>query len=196
MQEQEFNAPCLCIPLVSKYIKELQIRKIMDEINLGVIDKIDIISVKTRNKQPQYQSTQPKQMNRVFIHYKTWGTGANAIKARELLLKGKEIKIFHNELWFWKISLCREKEKVNVNNNDNNNSNNNNNNKGVTLIQNYLEKRKQINNVNYVANRYMFFETESDIYENNDEEDEEYNTHDNTNYENYYVEVSNIPDKK
>lgn len=104
VQIQNNEMMSLCIPLVSKYIKEHEIRKIMDEIQLGVIDKIDIVPVRTRNKKPSYQPNS-KQMNRVFIHYKIWGTGPNATKARELLLEGKEIKVIYNNIWFWKISL-------------------------------------------------------------------------------------------
>jgi hypothetical protein len=194
----DFNSPSLCIPLVCKYIKEHDIRKVMNELNLGVIDKIDIVSVRTRHKQPQYQSSQSKPMNRVFIHYKTWGTGPNARNARELLLKGKEIKVIYDELWFWKISLCREKEKErymnNITTSTSTSSTSTSSTSNSTNISNalltYLEKRKKINNMNEVTNRYMFF------YEIEGEEEEGEGEKCEINVENYYAGMSNIPPKK
>lgn len=185
--QNDFNRPTLCIPLVSKHIKESHIRKIMDEINLGIIEKIDIVSVRTRNKQPSYQSN-TKPMNRIFIHYKTWGSGPNATKARELLLKGKEIKVLHDELWFWKISLCKEKEK------EQNTMLTMNPKSKATLT--YLEKRKKIDNMNQITNRYMFFYDSEENDDVDDYDDYDYDKNENVEEcEKYYVGMNNIPPK-
>ena len=51
--------PSMCIPRVYPNISEGRIRKIFDELNIGVIDRVDIVS-KTTEKGERF--------NRVFIH--------------------------------------------------------------------------------------------------------------------------------
>lgn len=87
----------LCIPRVNTDISESHIRKTLEELNLGKIEGIDIVS---RNKE---------KYNRVFVHLK-WNNLENALLAREFLSSGKEIKVFYDEFWFWKISVYREPE--------------------------------------------------------------------------------------
>ena len=93
------NVPSLCIPRVYPNISEARIRKIFDELCLGLIDHVDIIS-KTTEKGEKY--------NRVFIHFQRWFTDGNASIARERLVNGKDIKIIYDEPWFWKVSAYRE----------------------------------------------------------------------------------------
>ena len=93
------NVPSLCIPRVYPNINEARIRKIFDELCLGLIDHVDIIS-KTTEKGEKY--------NRVFIHFQRWFTDGNASIARERLVNGKDIKIIYDEPWFWKVSAYRE----------------------------------------------------------------------------------------
>lgn len=93
------NVPSLCIPRVYPNINEARIRKIFDELALGTIDHLDIIS-KTTEKGEKF--------NRVFIHFRRWYTDGNAGVARERLLNGKDIKIIYDDPWFWKISAYRE----------------------------------------------------------------------------------------
>ena len=95
MSSVDMNVPSLCIPRVFKNINEARIRKTITELNMGIIDKIDIIA-KTTEKGDTY--------NRVFIHFKKWFTDGNAAIARERLLNGKEIKIIYDDPWFWKVS--------------------------------------------------------------------------------------------
>lgn len=93
--------PSLCIPRVYPNINEARIRKIFDDLDLGIIERVDIIG-KTTEKGDKY--------NRVFIHFKTWFAGGNAEVARVRLLSGKDIKIIYDEPWFWKISAYRERD--------------------------------------------------------------------------------------
>jgi hypothetical protein len=95
------NIPVLCIPRVHRTINETRIRNIFDELNMGSIERIDIVSKK---------NDKDNKFNRVFIHYREWNDTENAIIARERLLQGKEIKIIYDEPWFWKISAYKEGE--------------------------------------------------------------------------------------
>lgn len=96
------NIPVLCIPRVHRNINETRIRNIFDELNMGTIERIDIVS-KKNDKENKF--------NRVFIHYHEWNDSENAVIARERLLEGNDIKIIYDEPWFWKISAYREVER-------------------------------------------------------------------------------------
>lgn len=93
------NVPTLCIPRVYSNISESRIRKIFDELNMGSLERIDMIS-KHSDKGEKY--------NRVFVHFTRWNDNENACIARERLLNGKDIKIIYDDPWFWKISAYRE----------------------------------------------------------------------------------------
>jgi hypothetical protein len=93
------NIPSLCIPRVFANIGEVRIRRTFGDLDLGDIERVDIVS-KTTDKGEKY--------NRVFVHFRRWSNSANANAARERLLNGKEIKIIYDEPWFWKISAYRE----------------------------------------------------------------------------------------
>ena len=93
------NVPSLCIPRVFPNIDERRIRRVFEELNMGEIERVDIVK-KTTEKGDKF--------NRVFIHWKAWNSSDNANQARERLLNGKEIKIVYDEPWFWKISAYRD----------------------------------------------------------------------------------------
>jgi hypothetical protein len=93
------NVPSICIPRVFVNINEARIRKTIDELNMGIVDRIDIVSKSTEKGE---------KFNRVFIHFKKWFDEGNAAIARERLLNGKEIKIIYDDPWFWKVSAYRE----------------------------------------------------------------------------------------
>jgi hypothetical protein len=93
------NVPSLCIPRVFSNWTETRIRRIFDDLNMGEIQRIDVIS-KTTEKGEKF--------NRVFVHFKHWFANETADMARERLLNGKEIKIMYDEPWFWKVSAYRE----------------------------------------------------------------------------------------
>ncbi len=104
--------PSMCIPRVYPNISEGRIRKIFDELNIGVIERVDIISKATEKGE---------KFNRVFIHMDRWFHNSNAYAARERLLGGKDIKIIYDDPWFWKVSAYKPGEASNNNNNNNNN---------------------------------------------------------------------------
>jgi len=92
------NLPSLCIPRVFPNITEARIYKIFGDLNLGDIERIDIVS-KTAENGDKY--------NRVFVHFKRWNTNAHTDEVRGRLLNGKDIKIIYDEPWFWKVSAYR-----------------------------------------------------------------------------------------
>ena len=92
------NVPSLCIPRVYTNIDENRIRRIFNDLNLGVIDRIDIVR-KTTDK--------GEQCNRVFIHFDHWYSGRNADAARERLINGQDIKVIYDGPWFWKVSAYK-----------------------------------------------------------------------------------------
>jgi hypothetical protein len=94
--------PSICIPRVFTHIDRKQIFDIFKELKIGFITRIDIIP-KSNGKGEKY--------NRVFIHMKKWFDTPHAIKIRDRLISGKEIKIIYQEPWFWKVSMVRDKIK-------------------------------------------------------------------------------------
>ena len=92
------NIYCLCIPRVTIDIDEKKIRSVFNDLALGDIKKIDIISKKTEKNEL---------FNRVFIHFHKWFTNLNATNAHDRLINGKEIKIVYDVPWFWKVSAYR-----------------------------------------------------------------------------------------
>ena len=97
------NVPVLCIPRVYSNISESRIRRIFDDLNMGVLERVDIV--------PKFTNKYNEKFNRVFIHYRMWNDSENARIARERLLNGKEIKIIYDDPWFWKISAYKEAER-------------------------------------------------------------------------------------
>lgn len=93
------SIPSLCIPRVYPNIDEHRIRRIFQDLDLGVIDRIDI--VRTNN-------TKGEKCNRVFIHFVRWFNSRNADTARERLINGQDIKVIYDDPWFWKVSAYKE----------------------------------------------------------------------------------------
>ena len=102
--------PSMCIPRVYPNISEGRIRKIFDELNIGVIDRVDIVSKNTEKGE---------KFNRVFIHMDRWFHNSNASVARERLLGGKDIKIIYDDPWFWKVSAYKPAAEGSSSNNNN-----------------------------------------------------------------------------
>jgi len=96
------NIPSLCIPRVFPNIDEKRVQKIFNDLNIGDIKRIDIITKVTERGE---------KFNRIFIHFNKWFSNENADMARERLLNGKEIKIIYDDPWFWKVSAYREPTK-------------------------------------------------------------------------------------
>ena len=92
------NLPSLCIPRVFPNIDEPRIRRIFNDLALGDIDRIDLVSTTTQKGE---------KFNRVFVHFRRWFANNDADVARERLLNGKDIKIVYDDPWFWKVSAYR-----------------------------------------------------------------------------------------
>ena len=96
------NEPILCIPGVFANIKEDRIRRIFADLDLGEVEKIDIVVP----KRPVEATQKENKFNRVFIHL-NWKQTDQATAARERLLQGKDVKIIYDEPWFWKVSAYK-----------------------------------------------------------------------------------------
>ena len=105
------NIPSLCIPRVFNNITEERIRSILNELKLGDIERIDIVS-KSGPKNNNINNNSNDKFNMVFIHFSQWYLEGNSLIARERLLSGKEIKILYDDPWFWKISAYKMPIKI------------------------------------------------------------------------------------
>jgi hypothetical protein len=94
----ERSIPTLCIPRANGHVSEKQIRTILGDLELGVIDRVDI-STKTNDK--------GEKTNRIFIYFKHWYDTENGVMARERLMSGKDVKIMYDGPWFWKVYIKR-----------------------------------------------------------------------------------------
>lgn len=140
MNTTNTNMPSLCIPRVFPNIDEKRIRKIFDELQIGNIERIDII-----NKQTE----KGEKYNRVFIHFNLWYNNTNANQVRDRLLNGKDIKIIYDDPWFWKVSAYRSNPNKTENKTYNNNKNNYNTKPVIIMDDN---NNKNYNNYNYNKN--------------------------------------------
>ena len=89
----------LCIPRVKNNITKKELMNIFCKLNLGKIDRIDIINKKT---------VQGDDYKRVFLHFKYWNNNEYTNEVKERLLQGKDIKVVYDFPWFWKISLNKK----------------------------------------------------------------------------------------
>jgi hypothetical protein len=109
----------LCIPRVYKNISQEKILRIIEALNLGNVDHIDIIPIKNAGVGTDRHissgsggatgsaaSMDASKFNRVFIHM-NWNSTMDANKVRERLLSDKEVKIIYDEPWFWKVRANR-----------------------------------------------------------------------------------------
>ena len=86
----------ICIPRAFANITESRVRKVFDALGIFRIARVDMIQRKNE-KGDAYQ--------RIFVHIQDWTETADAQKARDRLLAGKELKIVYDDPWFWKASL-------------------------------------------------------------------------------------------
>ena len=98
--ETSDNRSILAIPGVFANIKEERIRRIFEDLNIGDVERVDIVAPKIPD------GGKENKFNRVFIHI-NWNDNPNAVDVRERLAQGKEIKIIYDEPWFWKVSAYR-----------------------------------------------------------------------------------------
>jgi hypothetical protein len=88
--------PSLCIPRIFENVSHRYIRGIFEKINLGPINRIDIIERKTE-KGENYK--------RAYIHFHKWNTNDDTLTIQQRLISGKDIKIVHNNPWYWKVFI-------------------------------------------------------------------------------------------
>ena len=87
--------PSLCIPRLFHSITRPRIEKVINEMQFGEIDYIDL------HLGRDYQ--------KAFIYFKTWFTTSFAISIKKRFLDGEELKIIYDDPWFWKCSLNRSR---------------------------------------------------------------------------------------
>ena len=98
-REPKPSEPSICIPRVFKSTTRKDIYNVIEKLDLGAVDRIDMVA-KTNDRGESY--------NKVFIHFKTWNKRNSTAQAtRDKLLKGEEIKIVYSEPWFWKCTASR-----------------------------------------------------------------------------------------
>lgn len=88
----------ICIPRILSNVTKEYIHSIINKLELGIINRIDIIRSKNM-------------CNKAFVNFSKWNEGGNADIVKERLLNGKDIKVIHNDPWFWKIVIFRETNK-------------------------------------------------------------------------------------
>jgi len=96
------NQPIMCIPGVFANIKEERIRRIFGDLNLGQVDRVDIVVP----KRPVGAEEKENKFNRVFVHL-IWNNTPSSVACRKKLTEGKEVKIIYDEPWFWRVSAYR-----------------------------------------------------------------------------------------
>jgi len=82
----------LCIPRVGLTISEKDVYNTLNEINMIKINSIKFI-FKSRET-----------FNTVLIYFSEFLDNENGQLAKNLFLKGKDIKVIYNFPWFWKIT--------------------------------------------------------------------------------------------
>ena len=108
-QDQIRSDVSLCIPRVLSSITQEQIRNVFHKINIGIINRIDIIPNKiTVNNN---NNNNNNKYNRVFIHLKKWNNSDNARIAQERFSKGQDIKVIYDDPWYWKISIASRNQQ-------------------------------------------------------------------------------------
>jgi hypothetical protein len=96
------NQPILCIPGVFANIKEERIRRVFNDLDLGQVDRIDIVVP----KKPVGPEEKENKFNRVFVHL-IWNDTPSSVACRKKLMEGKDVKIIYDEPWFWRVSAYR-----------------------------------------------------------------------------------------
>ena len=92
------SEPSICIPRVFKNTTRKDLFVVLEKLNIGAVDRIDMVP-KTNERSETYY--------KVFIHFKQWHKNPMAQATRDKLLQGEEIKIVYNTPWFWKCTASR-----------------------------------------------------------------------------------------
>lgn len=98
-KESVNNKVIICIPRVAYNITHMQINDVFTKLNIGKIQKIDIV-IRYTEKREKYK--------RVFIHLWNWNDeNETMLTIKNKLLDGKEIKVVYSDPWYWKISVYK-----------------------------------------------------------------------------------------
>ena len=113
MSSSNTHKPILCIPGVFANIKEERIRRVFGDLDLGEVDRVDIVVPKTQVN----ASGKENKFNKVFIHM-NWSESDQSIACRQILSEGKEVKVIYDNLsaeiekqWYWRVSTFRPAPK-------------------------------------------------------------------------------------
>jgi len=90
------NVSSICIPRVFDNIGQDRIQQVFIKLNIFLIERVDVV---------QKQNEKGEKFKRVFVHIKEWLQHSDALKAKERLLAGKELKIVYDDPWFWKVAV-------------------------------------------------------------------------------------------
>jgi hypothetical protein len=99
LDESHFSNISICIPRVYKNITWKRIKDIFIKLNWGFIKRIDIVPIKSTNKNT---------FNKAFIHINNWN-----IQYKHILLhiiNGLSVKITYDKPWFWIIHISKHTE--------------------------------------------------------------------------------------
>ena len=115
------SVPSLCIPSAYANISESRIRRVFDALNLGIIERVDIVRI---NRGEGRGGGEEKAFigrpgvlagrggttsyNRVFIHFRRWFNDETASTFRERMLTGGEGDIVYEDPLYWKVSAYRQ----------------------------------------------------------------------------------------
>ena len=88
----------ICIARVFKNISRKRMLQTLNELQLGDIERIDLVS----SKNPKF--------NTAFIHYHRWNP--NKMEIRQAIMTGKRVKVIYEDPWFWLLSLSRSTKPV------------------------------------------------------------------------------------
>ena len=114
------SVPSLCIPSAYANISESRIRRVFDALNLGIIERVDIVRINRaegRGGEEKAFIGRPGVLagrggttsyNRVFIHFRRWFNDETASTFRERMLTGGEGDIVYEDPLYWKVSAYRQ----------------------------------------------------------------------------------------
>ncbi len=92
--------PAICIPRVFLNISEARIAAIFRKLNIGEIQRIDMVPQQNQNGEEYF---------RVFVHV-VWGSSQNALATRDRLMEPNgEVKVVYDDPWFWKLRASNSK---------------------------------------------------------------------------------------
>lgn len=97
---KDASSPAICIPRVFMNISEARIAAIFRKLNIGEIQRIDMVPQHNQNGEEYF---------RVFVHL-VWGMSQNALATRERLMEPNgEVKVVYDDPWFWKLRASNSK---------------------------------------------------------------------------------------